>query len=372
MKIAFAIVTLFSAGGLQRDCMAIASRLVARGHEVTIFAERKKGELPAGLHVELLRNRAISNHRRDLKFAEAVVERCEGRFDRVVGFGKLLGLDVLYCADPCLAARRVGWLARWSARRRIQLLLEADSFRQGQKTACMLLSENQARDFRSVWSTEPDRIAILPPTIDPGRRHPEYRTDGTRERLREGLGVAASDQLWLAIANQPSVKGLDRTLTALKQFGSARLAIAGIKQGGKQAGQVLSWARGVSVADRVQLLGFRPDIPELMAAADLLVHPARYDTTGTVILESLINGLPVITTAECGYAPHVVKAKAGQVISIPFTQEALTAALAAAASASQRDHWSANGVAYGLAEDLYRGLDRAADIIENPQLLTGG
>ncbi|ABD07627.1 Glycosyl transferase, group 1 [Rhodopseudomonas palustris HaA2] len=372
MKIAFAIVTLFSAGGLQRDCMAIAARLAARGHEVTIFAERCKGDIPAGLNVELLPNRAVSNHRRDLKFAEAVVARCAGRFDRVVGFGKLLGLDVLYCADPCLAARRVGWLARWSARRRIQLLLEADSFRQGLATVCMLLSDNQARDYRSVWSTEPDRVEVLPPTIDLGRRHPEYRTDGTRERLREGLGIAASDQLWLSIANQPSVKGLDRTLTAMRPLPEVRLAVAGIKQGSKQAGQVLSWARGVGVADRVHLLGFRADIPELMAAADLLVHPARYDTTGTVILESLINGLPVITTADCGYAAHVVKAKAGQVISTPFTEEALTAALAAAAPAVQRDRWSANGIAYGLAEDLYRGLDRAADIIENPQLLADG
>lgn len=365
MKIAFAIVTLFSAGGLQRDCMAIASRLAARGHEVTIFAERQKGEVPADLQVELLPNLAFSNHRRDLKFAQAVVQRCEGQFDRLVGFGKLLGLDLLYCADPCLAVRRAGWLSKWSARRRIQLQLEADSFRPGQKTVCMLLSDNQARDFRSAWSTEPDRIEVLPPTIDLARRHAEFRTDGTRERIRDGLGVAAPDQLWLAIANQPSVKGLDRTLTAMTTIPAARLAIAGIKQGSKQAGQVLGWARGVGVADRVQLLGFRADIPELMAAADLLVHPARYDTTGTVILESLINGLPVITTAECGYAPHVTKAKAGAVIASPFTQEALTKALSDASSVSRRGRWSANGIAYGIAEELYRGLDRAAELIED-------
>ncbi|MBB1091648.1 glycosyltransferase family 4 protein [Rhodopseudomonas palustris] len=363
MKIAFAIVTLFSAGGLQRDCMAIAARLAARGHDVTIFTERRKGEIPPDLHVELLPNRKLSNHRRDLKFAEAVLQRCEGQFDRVVGFGKLLGLDVLYCADPCLAARRVGWLSKWSSRRRIQLLLEADSFKQGQNTICLLLSDNQVREFRSAWSTEPDRIEVLPPTIDLGRRHSEFRTDGTRERIRASLGVAPTDQLWLAIANQPNVKGLDRTLTAMKEFATVRLAIAGIKQGSKQATQVLGWARSVGVADRVQFLGFRADVPELMAAADLLVHPARYDTTGTVILESLINGLPVITTAECGYAPHVARADAGFVVPSPFAQETLTRALAAA-SDTQRDHWSRNGVAYGVAEELYHGLDRATDIIE--------
>lgn len=371
MKIAFAIVTLFSAGGLQRDCMALASRLVARGHEVTIFAERQKGEIPAGLNVELLPNLALSNHSRDLKFAQAVAKRCAGQFDRLVGFGKLLDLDVLYCADPCLAVRRVGWLASWSSRRRTQLRLEEASFKQGQKTACLLLSANQARDFRAAWSTEPKRIEVLPPTIDRARRQPELRGNGTRERLRESLGIGEETLLWLAIANQPSVKGLDRTLVAMKGIPQARLAIAGIQPNSKQAGQVRGWARGVGVADRVEMLGFRSDISELMAAADLLVHPARYDTTGTVIIESLINGLPVITTAECGYAPHVRKADAGLVIPSPFAQEALNDALGTAASAGKRNRWSRNGIAYGATEQLYDGLDRAADLIENPRLLKG-
>lgn len=366
MKIAFAIVTLFAAGGLQRDCMALAQRLTARGHDVTIFAERRKGEIPSDLKVELLPNLALSNHKRDLKFAEAVAARCAGQFDRLVGFGKLLDLDVIYCADPCLATRRVGLLARWGSRRRTQMLLEAASFKQGQKTTCLLLSPNQARDFRAAWSTEPKRIDVLPPTIDAARRHPEFRTDGTRERLRDTLGIGEETLLWLAIANQPSVKGLDRTLVAMKGIPQARLAIAGIAPNSKQAGQVRGWARGVGVADRVQMLGFRADIPELMAAADVLVHPARYDTTGTVIIESLINGLPVIATADCGYAPHVTKADAGLVIPSPFEQEALTAALGAATSSGKRARWSRNGIAYGAAERLYDGLDRAADLIERP------
>ena len=65
----------------------------------------------------------------------------------------------------------------------------------------------------------------------------------------------------------------------------------------------------LGLADRISFLGHREDIPELMAAADLLVHPARHDTTGTVILEAVVNGLPVITTSTCGYAHHVEAAR---------------------------------------------------------------
>ena len=100
-----------------------------------------------------------------------------------------------------------------------------------------------------------------------------------------------------------------------------------------------------------------------MAAADLFVHPARYDTTGTVILEALVNGLPVVTTEVCGYATHVTAADAGLVIPEPFRQSALIGAVAEAQSADRRARWSRNGVAYGERIDLYSGLDRAADII---------
>ncbi len=123
------------------------------------------------------------------------------------------------------------------------------------------------------------------------------------------------------------------------------------------------WARHIGAADRIKLLGLRHDIPQLMAATDLLIHPARYDTTGTVILEAVVNGLPVVTTDVCGYAPHVTAAHAGVVIREPFQQSALIEALTQAQSAERRLGWGRNGASYGEQADLYSGLDRAADII---------
>ncbi|WP_022724024.1 glycosyltransferase family 4 protein [Rhodopseudomonas sp. B29] len=363
MKIAFGIVTLFGGGGLQRDCMAIARRLAAQGHDVTIFAARRRGERPEELKIELLPNRAFSNHRRDLAFAKAFADATRGRFDRVVGFGKLLDLDVLYCADPCLAAKPAKWTALLSSRRRIQMQLEAASFAAGQHTKCLLLSETQAADFRRAWSTEPGRVVVLPPTIDRNRRKPELRSDGTRERMRAELKVSGDQLTWLAVAAQPKVKGLDRAVAALAAFPNARLVIAGIAEGSKAARLVRGLADKAGVRDRIRLLGLRSDIPELMAAADLLIHPARYDTTGTVILEALVNGLPVITTPQCGYAVHVTAADAGVVLPETFSATDLTEALRRAESPQRRNDWNRNGAAYGEAQPLYDGLDRAAELI---------
>jgi UDP-glucose:(heptosyl)LPS alpha-1,3-glucosyltransferase len=99
------------------------------------------------------------------------------------------------------------------------------------------------------------------------------------------------------------------------------------------------------------------------AAADFLAHPARLDVTATVILEAMANGLPVVTTANCGFAPHVVAAKAGLVIPMPFEQQAFDAALTQAAAAP-REQWSRNAVAYCANPRLYSGIEHACNLIE--------
>jgi glycosyltransferase involved in cell wall biosynthesis len=48
--------------------------------------------------------------------------------------------------------------------------------------------------------------------------------------------------------------------------------------------------------NHVHFLGFRKDIPRLMASSDLLVHPTFMEGFGLTIIEALATGLPVITT----------------------------------------------------------------------------
>ncbi|PZA10129.1 glycosyl transferase family 1 [Rhodopseudomonas palustris] len=362
MRIALAIVSLFPSGGLQRDCMGIARRLMARGHDVTILASRRQGELPTDLNIELLPVSAWSNHGRDLRFAEVVAQR-KPAFDRLAGFGKLTDLDALYCADGCDKARPARWSDRFTARRRIKLSLEAASFAPGRPTQCLLLSQNQLDCFRGAWGTEPERLTLMPPTIDPGRRHPEFRADNTRERIRGELSIAGDTVAWLAVAAHPLTKGLDRAVAALAAFPEARLVVAGVAEHSKQGRLMRRLAAEAKVSDRVVLLGMRSDIPELMAAADVLIHPARVDTTGTAILEAVVNGLPVIATSVCGYALHVAAADAGVVLPEPFGPGNLIEALRQASAPGRRAAWSENGARYGARHDLYSGLDRAADII---------
>jgi len=81
-----------------------------------------------------------------------------------------------------------------------------------------------------------------------------------------------------------------------------------------------------------------------------------------VILEALASGLPVITTEVCGYGEHVRAADAGITLAAPFRQAALEQALQAATPKALAA-WSAKALAYAARDELFSGLDRAADLI---------
>ena len=365
MKIAFAIVSLFPGGGLQRDCVEIAKVVRDLGHDVTIYTCRVHDHtLADGIPILLLQNDAVTNHGRQYAFATDLLKEASNRYDLIVGFDKLFGLDVLYCADPSMAYRLLSQpYLRLLPRYRTYRALEKDSFAPRSKTQIMLLSHGQMGEYWSAWGTESGRMHLLPPTLRPDRRQPDYRTNAVRQTLRSQLGLTSDDLVWVSICVQPRIKGIDRVIEALAKFPDVKLLIAGLAETNRVSARLARLARNLGVASRVKWLGHRDDIPHLMAAADLLVHPARYDTTGTVILEAIVNGLPVITTAACGYARHVESASAGIVLREPFEFRLFLAALEEAHDPAVRQAWSAAGNEYGLDPTLYQGRLRAAEVI---------
>ena len=284
MRFAFGIVKLFPGGGLQRDCVEIARQLLHSGHNVTIFTSSlDDGEFARGLNIRLLPNSLRTNHAKQKRFSDdfSVVQR--GQFDLSLGFDKLAGLDVLYCADPSILWRvKQNWYLYLRPRYRALIGLERQSFARGNRTGILLQDAHQLEGYQKAWRTELERIVLVPPTIAQDRQRPELRRDGTRERVRRRLGLTDADWAWITIQVQPRTKGLDRTLRALQRFPKARLLIVGLNAGDRTALHYVGLARRLGVGQQVQWAGHREDIPELLSAADILIHPARYDTTGSV------------------------------------------------------------------------------------------
>src|SRR5262249_2900886 len=158
-------------------------------------------------------------------------------------------LDVLYCADPPAAPRYAGGLSRILPRGRKLTALERACFGRQSTTSLLLLSQAQVDAYRSAWDTQPERITLLPPTINAARRKPQLRRDGTRKWLREEMAIGVNDSFWLAVGTQLRVKGIDRTLEALAAFSDARLAVAGIAPSSKAGRRLLHLAARQRVGD---------------------------------------------------------------------------------------------------------------------------
>src|SRR2546430_3181731 len=161
LRIAFGIVSLFPGGGLQRNCLAIARILRRRGHEVVIFTSRAAGPLPGEVPIEVLDNSAWTNHGRNRRFAADLADATSDRFDLVVGFDKLSGLDLIYCADASVAARR-GW-RRLTPRYRALRALEAACFAAGAQNPTLPPGPPPSRGGRPARGARTPRAAPLPP-----------------------------------------------------------------------------------------------------------------------------------------------------------------------------------------------------------------
>lgn len=162
-------------------------------------------------------------------------------------------------------------------------------------------------------------------------------TQGDRTRTRESLGLTPEQILILAVGNLYPVKG---HIVLLKSLAGLRLrrpdleftlAIAGR---GEEEENLRVFADSHDLGQRLMLLGYRQDVPDLLAAADIYVMP------------SISEGLPIALLEAMGAGKAIAASRVG---SIPLVLGEGSAGLLAEA-----------GNENSLAEALERLLDRPA------------
>jgi glycosyltransferase involved in cell wall biosynthesis len=90
--------------------------------------------------------------------------------------------------------------------------------------------------------------------------------------------------------------------------------------------QMMHMIRENGLEKRVSYLGFREDIPEIMAALDFFVLPSILpDSFPTVILEAMAAGKPVIATRSGGASEMVVDGETGLLIPIEDVEKGIEA-----------------------------------------------
>ena len=371
MRLAFCLYKYFPFGGLQRDFLRVALACQARGHAIRVYALEWMGEVPDGFERVVAPAGAVSafsNARRYARFHTWMARDLADRpVDRVIGFNKMPGLDVYFAADPCYeekARTQRHPLYRLGGRYRHFAACERAVFAPESRTKILMLSLTQQPFFEKHHGTPKSRFHLLPPGISRDRRAPPDAA-GIRADFRREFAQDEDDLLLAQIGSGFKTKGLDRSLKALAHLpGALRRRARLIAIGQDDAKPFLRLSAALGIKERVTILPGRGDIPRFLLGADLLIHPAYSENTGTVLLEALVAGLPVLTTAVCGYAHYVEEAGGGCVVAEPFVQETLDGVLARMLSdPAARGTWRANAQRFAETADIYDNAERAADLI---------
>ncbi|SFP57143.1 glycosyltransferase family 4 protein [Pseudomonas borbori] len=368
MQLAFILYKYFPFGGLQRDFLRIALECQRRGHAIRVYTPIWEGEVPEGFEVVVVPVKALFNHKRNEKLTAWVeVDLARRPVDRVIGFNKMPGLDVYYAADGCFEDKaqtlRNPIYRKWGRYKHFADY-ERAVFAPDAKTEILMISEVQQPLFVKHYHTPRQRFHLLPPGIAQDRRAPANAGE-IRAEFRREFGLADDQLLLVQIGSGFKTKGLDRSLkavAALPRELRQRTRLIVIGQDDPRSFQLQ--AKALGIAEQVQILKGRSDIPRFLLGADLLIHPAYNENTGTVLLEALVAGLPVLVTDVCGYAHYIRDADAGRVLPSPFEQERLNHTLAdMLADDQRRAFWGRNGLAYADCADLYSMPQKAADVI---------
>ena len=325
MNIALTLFKYFPFGGLQRDMAAIARELVYRGHRITILTTEWQGERLTGTEIEFLQKKGMNNHSRMAGYSSGIARiREQNRFDVIAGFNKCAGLDIYYVADVCWRNKLQGkWFKKLLPRYRNYLGLETQTF-QNHHGIFLFISEKERENYRKFYDFSEKQSLLLPPGIDQKfiRPHTAYEI---RNKFRAEFGLADRDTTCLFVGSGFKTKGLDRAIRAFACLPGNNKRFFVI--GRDQTNPFRKLAGKLGVDHQVVFLGGRNDVLRFYLGSDMLLHPARFENTGTVLLEAALSGLYVITTSACGYADHIKAMGCGEILDEPFQQNALNEAV---------------------------------------------
>jgi glycosyltransferase involved in cell wall biosynthesis len=142
--------------------------------------------------------------------------------------------------------------------------------------------------------------------------------------LHRGLNIPESPRLIATIGQLGLRKATDVVLTAALSIASdatVHWLIVGERTSNKDESRefeskLRSIAAEKPLAGRVHFLGMRSDIARIMNECDLLVHAARQEPLGRVLLEAAASGLPVVAT-DVGGTREIFPAEADGAVLLP-------------------------------------------------------
>jgi len=299
-------------------------------HDLTVACLKTTGE---NLVEQELRRRGVKTlnlHARNLRDRAA--------FRRLTDFVREQKFDLLH-AHLTYSAIWSTWLTRKTGVLTVATLHVAPAATKEQEASLLSRTKVEVRDrlmrfalnrwsnaiitvsagLREVYGAGLDasKVHVVHNGIDVER----FRRDraATRARLERELGIPAGSRLAVTVSVLRAGKGIEVLLDAVPRLPDTQFLVIG--DGPKRE----EW-EALDRTGRVRWAGYRTDVNELLAGADVFVHPSLDDAFPTVLLEAMAAGLPVVASRVGGIPEIVVDGGTGRLVP-PGDAAALAAAI---------------------------------------------
>src|SRR4051794_17644624 len=146
---------------------------------------------------------------------------------------------------------------------------------------------------------------------DPERFHPN---PAARARIRAALGTAPDTPVVVSVSRLVRHKGYPELLAAMRDVPGAELWVVGERLLSDHGEDMEAEFARAGLGPRLRRLGYRADVQDVLAAADIFALPSHFEGLPMSVIEAMLTALPVVATNIRGPREQVVHGVTGYLV----------------------------------------------------------
>lgn len=294
------VITTLGAGGAEQYVVQLSNSLMATGVRVSVVAGEPHdlGErLIPGIHVESIRLHP-GDSKSSLKYMLLIfpaIKRLMDYFRRehVTAVHTHLAASALpawiaakICGIPVIHSK----MHTGSIRSGFEYLLFLSRLHLILVNRFLAFTRYSKREVHECWHVPTSRISVSSIGVDTVRYAPN---PASRAEVRSSLGLSVDDRVLLVVARLHPEKCVELAVRAARVLDDQRYVLLLVGDG-QERGRLEKLVQDLPGACRISFLGMMKDTAPVYAASDILLQTTRCPNMGTVVLEAMASGMPVL------------------------------------------------------------------------------
>ena len=190
---------------------------------------------------------------------------------------------------------------------RRRLLLSAERLAAACADRIIAVCQANAAEALALGIATPRQLRVVPSGVPVAAVQA-----GSGQRVRQALGIPAGAPVVGTVTRFMAQKAPLDLIAAGRLVAAARADAHLLVVGdGPLRAEVEAAAAG---QPRIRLLGYRDDVPDLLAAVDVVAFSSRWEGLGRALTEAVVAGRPVVATAVNGVPDLVVEGVTGHLV----------------------------------------------------------